>query len=133
LPGKHFDAHVYYVNPELDPKTRTMKVRLLVPNPDWLLKPNMFADVRIFAEPERKVLKIPREALIVTGRRQSVILDRGSGHFQPVDVVAGMRSGDEVEILSGLKEGDKVVVSGQFLIDSESNLQASFARFGAQQ
>jgi len=77
-------------------------------------------------------LKVPREALIVTGRRESVILDRGNGHFQPVDVVSGMRSGDEVEIKSGLKEGEKVVVSGQFLIDSEANLRASFARFGAE-
>lgn len=132
LPGKKFDAQVYYINPVLDPKTRTMKVRLLVSNSDWQLKPNMFADVRIFADPERGVLKIPREALIVTGKRESVILDRGDGKFQPVDVVAGMRSDDEVEILSGLKEGDTVVVSGQFLIDSEANLQASFARFGAE-
>ena len=131
LPGKKFNAQVYYVNPELDPKTRTMKVRLLVSNPDWQLKPNMFADVRISTDPERNVLKIPREALIVTGKREIVILERGDGRFQPVDVVAGMRSDDEVEILSGLHEGDKVVVSGQFLIDSEANLQASFARFGA--
>jgi len=130
LPGKKFDAQVYYVNPELDPRTRTMKVRLLVSNPDWDLKPNMFADVRIFTDPKRKVLTIPREALIETGKRSSVILDRGDGRFQPVDVVAGMRSDDQVEILSGLQEGDKVVVSGQFLIDSEANLQASFARFG---
>jgi len=132
LPGKKFDAQVYYVNPVLDPKTRTMKVRLLVSNSDWLLKPNMFADVRIFTDPKFDVLKIPREALIVTGKRESVILDRGNGKFQPVDVVAGMHTDDEVEILSGLKEGDKVVVSGQFLIDSEANLQASFARFGAE-
>ena len=75
-------------------------------------------------------MKIPREALIVTGERESVVLDRGDGRFEPVDVVSGMRSEDEVEILSGLKQGDKVVVSGQFLIDSEANLQASFARFG---
>jgi Cu(I)/Ag(I) efflux system membrane fusion protein len=130
LPGVRFTGQVNYVYPELDPKTRTLKVRLLVPNPDGLLKPNMFADVRIFGGPKRDLLKIPREALIVTGERESVILDRGDGKFQPVDVVSGMRSEDEVEILSGLKEGDKVVTSGQFLIDSEANLQASFARFG---
>jgi len=109
-----------------------MKVRLLVSNKDWQLKPNMFADVRIFTDPQRGVLKIPREALIVTGKRQSVIVARGDGRFQPVDVVTGMRNDDEVEILSGLKEGEQVVVSGQFLIDSEANLRASFARFGAE-
>lgn len=132
LPGQSFEGYVNYIYPELDPKARTLRVRLLVPNTSGLLKPNMFADVRILAGPKQNVLKIPREALIVTGKRESVILDRGDGRFQPVDVVAGMRSDDEVEILSGLKEGDKVVVSGQFLIDSEANLQASFARFGAQ-
>lgn len=130
LPGERFSGQVNYVYPELDAKTRTLKVRLLVPNPKGLLKPNMFADVRIFGGPKRDLLKIPREALIVTGERESVILDRGDGKFQPVDVVSGMRSEDEVEILSGLKQGDKVVTSGQFLIDSEANLQASFARFG---
>jgi len=132
LPGKKFNAQVYYVDPVLDPGTRTMKVRLLVSNKDWQLKPNMFADVRIFTDPQRGVLKIPREALIVTGKRQSVIVARGDGRFQPVDVVTGMRNDDEVEILSGLKEGEQVVVSGQFLIDSEANLRASFARFGAE-
>jgi len=132
FPGRKFRGQIYYIDPVLDPKTRTMKVRLLISNPNWELKPNMFADVRIITDPKQKVLKIPREALIETGKRSSVILDRGGGRFQPVDVVAGMRSGDQVEILSGLKEGDKVVVSGQFLIDSEANLQASFARFGAE-
>ena len=130
LPGQRFSGQVNYIYPELDPKTRTLKVRLLVPNSNGLLKPNMFADVRIYGGPKKDVLKIPREALIVTGKRESVILDRGDGRFQPVDVVSGMRSDDEVEILSGLKAGDKVVTSGQFLIDSEANLQASFARFG---
>jgi Cu(I)/Ag(I) efflux system membrane fusion protein len=130
FPGQRFSGQVNYIYPELDPKTRTLRVRLLVPNPDGLLKPNMFADVHIFGGPKRDLLKIPREALIVTGKRESVILDRGDGRFQPVDVVSGMRSENEVEILSGLKEGDTVVTSGQFLIDSEANLQASFARFG---
>jgi len=129
LPGQRFTGQLIYIYPELDPKTRTLKVRLLVPNPDQLLKPNMFAEVSIFGGPKKDLLKIPREALIVTGERESVILDLGNGKYQPVDVVAGMRSQSEVEILSGLKEGDNVVASGQFLIDSEANLQASFNRF----
>lgn len=132
LPGKRFDAQITYIYPELDAKTRTLKVRLLVPNPDLLLKPNMFAEVRIFGGPKKDVLKIPREALIVTGERESVILDRGNGKYQPVDVVSGMQSGGEVEILSGLKQGDRIIVSGQFLIDSEANLQASFRRLDSE-
>ncbi|MEJ2140913.1 MAG: efflux RND transporter periplasmic adaptor subunit [Gammaproteobacteria bacterium] len=130
LPGKQFDGQLTYIYPELDPKTRTMRIRLLVPNPDKLLKPNMFAEVRIFGGPKKNILSLPREALIVTGERESVVLDMGNGKYQPVDVVTGMHSQGKVEILSGLKESDQVVVSGQFLIDSEANLQASFSRMG---
>lgn len=132
LPGKRFEGQLTYIYPELDSRTRTLKVRLLVPNPDLLLKPNMFAEVRIYGGPKKDVLKIPREALIVTGERESVVKDLGDGKFQPVDVVSGMISGGEVEILSGLEPGDKIVASGQFLIDSEANLQASFSRMGEQ-
>lgn len=131
LPGKHFQGQLTYIYPELDPKTRTLRVRLLVPNPELLLKPNMFAEVRIFGGPKKNVVKIPREALIVTGERESVVKDLGDGRFQPVDVVTGMISGGEVEILSGLAPGDRIVASGQFLIDSEANLQASFSRMGS--
>lgn len=130
LPGKWFTGQVVYIYPELDPKTRTLRVRILVPNPEGLLKPNMFAEARIFGEPKKNLLKIPREALIVTGERESVILDLGEGKYQPVDVVTGLHSQGEVEVVSGLKEGDQVVASGQFLIDSEANLEASFDRFG---
>ena len=128
LPGKKWPARVNYVYPELDPQSRTLKVRLLVATPDGLLKPNMFAQVKIFTDPVNDVLLIPREALIVTGERQSVIRDLGEGRFQPVDVRTGLNSEGQVEILSGLQEGDKVVTSGQFLIDSEANLKASFLR-----
>lgn len=131
LPGKRFSGQVNYIYPELDAKTRTLKVRLLIPNPEELLKPNMFAEVRLYGGPKKDLLVIPREALIVTGARESVVLAKGEGRFQPVDVVAGMRSQGSVEILSGLKEGDEIVLSGQFLLDSEANLQASFQRFGA--
>lgn len=133
LPGKRFKGQVSYIYPKLDPKTRTLKVRLLIPNPDGLLKPNMFAEVRIFAGPKKNILTLPREALIVTGERESVVLDLGNGKYRPVDVVSGMQSRGEVEILSGLKQGDKIVTSGQFLIDSEANLQASFSRLNSEQ
>ena len=132
LPGKRFSAQITYIYPELDTRTRTLKIRLLVPNPEQLLKPNMFAEVHIKANPTKKVFTLPREALIITGERESVVLDLGDGRYQPIDVVTGMCSEGLVEILSGIKRGDSVVVSGQFLIDSEANLQASFNRLSSQ-
>ena len=131
LPGKRWKGIITYIYPELDPLTRTLKIRIRVPNYDSELKPNMFAKVEIFGGAKQQVLKISRQALIVTGERESVIVDQGNGKFKPVDVVSGMKSKGMVEILSGLKEGDQVVVSGQFLIDSEANLQASFNRLSA--
>jgi Cu(I)/Ag(I) efflux system membrane fusion protein len=130
-PGRQWEGKVDYLYPELDPKTRTLRVRLVFDNPDLLLRPNMFAEVVIYGGPKEDALKIPREALIVTGERESVVRALGDGRFQPVDVVTGMQRGDEVEILSGLKEGEEIVISGQFLIDSESSLQASFMRMAA--
>jgi membrane fusion protein, copper/silver efflux system len=127
-PGKKWKGVVDYLYPALDPKTRTLRVRLAFPNPDLVLKPNMFADVVIYGGPKKDVLEIPSEALIVTGERESVVTALGNGRFRPVDVVTGMQEGGEVEILSGLREGDEIVVSGEFLIDSESSLQASFMR-----
>jgi Cu(I)/Ag(I) efflux system membrane fusion protein len=127
-PGRIWEGVVDYIYPELDPQSRTLRVRLAFANPDAALKPNMFADVVILGGPQRDALHIPREALIVTGKRESVVKALGEGRFQPVDVVTGMKSAGEVEVLSGLAEGDQVVVSGQFLIDSEASLQASFLR-----
>jgi Cu(I)/Ag(I) efflux system membrane fusion protein len=129
-PGRAWEGRVEYIYPELDPKSRTLRVRLAFDNPDGLLKANMFADVVIYGGPKRDTLAVPAEAVIETGRRSSVVLALGEGRFQPVDVVTGMASNGMVEILSGLKAGDEVVVSGQFLIDSESSLQASFLRMG---
>ncbi len=127
-PGRTWEGTVDYLYPDLDPDTRTLRVRLVFPNPGLELKPNMFADVTIYGGPKRDILKIPRPALIVTGERETVIKALGDGRFQPVDVVTGMQRGGEVEVLSGLEAGDEIVVSGQFLIDSESSLQASFMR-----
>ncbi len=128
-PEKTWKGKVDYIYPELDPVTRTLKVRLRFANPERELKPNMFARVSIDGGQQHEVLKLPRQALIVTGQRQAVVLALGNGQFQPVEVRTGMQQNDEVEVLSGLKAGDEVVISGQFLIDSESNLQASFLRF----
>jgi Cu(I)/Ag(I) efflux system membrane fusion protein len=131
-PGRTWEGKVDYLYPELDQQTRTLRVRLVFDNPGLVLKPNMFANVVIYGGPKRDVLKVPAEALIVTGERTAVVKllesDDGGSRFQPVDVVTGMQRGGEVEILSGLDEGDRIVTSGQFLIDSESSLQASFMR-----
>lgn len=132
LPGRLWEGKVEYVYPNLEPQTRTLRVRLRFPNPGEVLKPNMFADVTIFAGPKDEVLSIPREALIRTGQEQRVILDLGGGRFAQRPVVSGMESGERVEILSGLKPGEKVVLSGQFLIDSEASLKASLKRLETQ-
>lgn len=131
LAGKTLRGRVDAIAPELDPRTHTVKVRIAVANPDYILRPNMYTQVTIFDNDSDDVLKIPREALIVTGDRSSVIKSLGDGKFTSVDVVAGLYSGGEVEIKSGLKEGDIIVTSGQFLIDSEANLRASFKRLRA--
>ncbi len=131
-PGKTWEGKVDYIYPELDMKSRTLRVRLEFPNPDMTLKPNMFAEVKIYGGPQRDTLLIPAEALIRTGERDTVVTSLGDGRFQPVDVVVGARSNGKVEILSGLNEGDEIVTSGQFLIDSESSLQASFQRMSGE-
>ena len=128
LPGKVWEGRVEYIYPSLDPKTRTLKVRLQFENPDEELKPNMYGHVSIYGGARKDILVIPREALIRTGLEQRVILALGEGRFTPRNVTAGMESGDWVEIISGIEEGDTVVTSGQFLIDSEASLKASLMR-----
>ncbi|MDX2164081.1 MAG: efflux RND transporter periplasmic adaptor subunit [Gammaproteobacteria bacterium] len=127
-PGQVWSGKVEYVYPELDPTTRTLKVRLRFDNPDNKLKPNMVVNVTLLAESKQNVLSIPKEAIIHDKQQDRVIIALGNGYFRVQPVVVGMESGNRVEILSGLKVGDNIVVSGQFLIDSESNLQASLKR-----
>ncbi len=128
MPGKTWEGKVEYVYPTLDPKTRSLEVRLHFDNPDELLKANMYANVKIFAKPKRKALSIPRESLIQTGDGDRVIVSLGDGKFKPVAVTTGIESNNRIEILDGLEEGDNVVISSQFLIDSESSLRASLMR-----
>ena len=127
-PGRKWEGKLDYVYPELDPESRTLKARLVFDNPDLLLKANMFAEVVIYGGPKRDVLVVPTESVIETGQRTSVVKVIGEGIFQPVDVVVGIQRNGRTEILSGIEEGDEIVTSGQFLIDSESSLQASFLR-----
>lgn len=131
IPGRKWEGKVDFIYPDLDPETRTLRVRLRFPNKDGLLKPNMFAEVVIYGGPRREVLAVPREAVIFSGEHSRVVKQLEEGEFQPVEVVTGMETDDAIEILSGLEAGETVVVSGQFLIDSESNLRASLQRFSA--
>ena len=130
LPGREWSGTVDYIYPTLDPRTRTLRVRLRFDNAEGVLKPNIFADVVIYGGPKRDVIAIPREAVIPTAGAARVVKVTEDSTFQPVEVALGMQSGDRVEVLSGLEPGERIVVSGQFLIDSESNLQASFRRMG---
>ncbi|HEV2613473.1 MAG TPA: efflux RND transporter periplasmic adaptor subunit [Gammaproteobacteria bacterium] len=127
-PGQVWKGKVEYVYPQVDPATRTLKVRLRFDNPDNNLKPNMVMNVALLADPKQNVLSIPKEAVIHDKQQDRVIVALGNGYFRVQPVVVGMESGSSVEILSGLKAGESIVISGQFLIDSESNLQASLKR-----
>ena len=128
LPGKKFEGVVEYIYPDLDEMTRALTVRLKFENFDEALKPNMFGNVSIYAGAKDNIIVIPREAVIRTGSDERVILAKEEGHFEPRQIVAGIESGDWIEVKSGLKEGEDVVVSGQFLIDSEASTKASFMR-----
>jgi Cu(I)/Ag(I) efflux system membrane fusion protein len=128
FPGKVWKGEVEYVYPEVDPTTRSLKVRFRFNNPDGILKPNMYASIDIFAEPKQNVLSIPLEALIQSSQGNHVIVKLGDGQFQSRAVNTGIESGNRIEIISGLKAGEIVVNSGQFLIDSETNLKAGLDR-----
>ncbi|MCW7752586.1 efflux RND transporter periplasmic adaptor subunit [Desulfobotulus sp. H1] len=126
--GGSLEGEVAFIYPALDPRTRALRVRLTFPNPDGRLKPGMFTRARILGEPREDILLIPSASLIRSGNSQRVIVDRGEGRFEALEVETGLITDDEVEILAGLSLGEKVVVSGQFLIDSESSLRGSFLR-----
>ena len=131
IPGKVWKGKVEYIYPSLDPKTRTLKVRLRFDNPGEALKPNMYANVKIFGGAKKNTIVIPLEGLIRTGREERVIINLGDGKFEARKVKAGIESGEFVEILEGVNEGDEIVTSGQFLIDSEASMRASLNRMSA--
>ncbi|MFO0757769.1 MAG: efflux RND transporter periplasmic adaptor subunit [Byssovorax sp.] len=125
-PDRVFEGTAVFLDPLLDPKTRTLKLRLELPNPDGDLKPDMFGDVTLESG-KRDALRIPDDAVIDSGTRKVVFVAVGSGKFQPREVVLGDSDGAYVEVVSGLSQGDRVVVRANFLIDSESRLRASLA------
>jgi Cu(I)/Ag(I) efflux system membrane fusion protein len=127
LPGKVFEGAVSLIYPEIQDQTRTARLRIELPNPDRLLMANMYAEVEIATGAAEPVVTVPDGAVIDTGTRQIVIVDKGEGRFEPRDVKIGMRGDGMREITEGIAEGDRVVVSANFLIDAESNLKAALS------
>lgn len=124
LRGEVFETTVDYIYPTLDEQSRTLRVRLKLENLDEVtLKPGMFATVRIYTRPVENALLVPPSAVIHSGVRDVLFVAKGNGQFEPRDVRLGVRSEDAYQVLEGVAEGDKVVVSGQFLLDSESQLK----------
>jgi len=123
LPGETFRGRVDFIYPMLSEDTRTVKVRVVLPNPKALLKPGMFVRVSL-AGKGREAISVPRSALIPTGERQIVFVEQSPGVFAPREVKTGLQGKDFVEILSGLSTGETVVTSANFLIDSESRIGA---------
>ena len=124
LPGRIFKGTVAYVYPYLQPKTRDLVIRLVFQNPEMELKPEMYADIRINTVLKGEGLMVPSEAVIRTGQRNVVFVSTGKGKFVPRDVILGPSlDHEQVQVLAGLAVGELVVTSGQFLLDSESNLK----------
>ena len=128
LPDQVFEGRVDYIYPEVDTVTRTVRVRSVLRNPGGRLRPGMVADVTVFGGAKREVLTVPSEAVIYTGARNVVIVAHGHGKFRALEVRTGMEAQGKTEVLQGLEAGQDVVVSGQFLIDSEASLSSALTR-----
>jgi hypothetical protein len=120
-PGESFKGRVTYIYPYLDEKTRTMKVRLEYANPGYKLKPEMYVNAEIKVQ-SGTALSVPEEAVMDSGMRKIVFVDKGNGHFEAKEVKVGARMDGFYQVLSGLKEGEKIAASSAFLLDSESRL-----------
>lgn len=127
LPGKVFKGRITYIYPFLSEETRTVKVRIEAPNPsgEIVLKPDMYATVKIKSPQVIKAIAVPDQAIIRSGERNIVVVSLGGGYFDPREVKLGVMAEGYVQILEGIKEGEHIVTSSQFLIDSESNLKAA--------
>jgi Cu(I)/Ag(I) efflux system membrane fusion protein len=131
FPGKSFEGTVEFIYPSLSPETRTARVRIVIPNPDAALRAAMYASVEIAVPAaDKPMLAVPTSAVIDSGARQVVLIDRGEGRFEPRPVRLGTQAGDWIEVIDGVKAGEKVVTSANFLIDAESNLRAALQGFG---
>ncbi|PKO59505.1 MAG: efflux RND transporter periplasmic adaptor subunit [Betaproteobacteria bacterium HGW-Betaproteobacteria-18] len=128
-PDKTFSGRVTYVYPTLTAETRTVPVRVELANPGRLLKPGMFAQVELPVASKGKVVTVPVSAVIDSGTRQIVLIEKAAGRFEPRQVKLGARSDTYVEVLDGVDDGEPVVVAANFLIDAESNLKAALGGF----
>ncbi len=126
FPGRVFMGRVSFIEPTVDPQSRTVKVRVDLPNPRGTLKPDMFVNARIFSKPVRGLM-VPASAILYTGNHNYAWVEIQPGEFERRDLQLGLRSGDNYQALSGLKEGEMVVSQGGFLVDSEAQLQESAA------
>ena len=129
LPGQTFTGTVALVYPHLNAQTRTARIRIEVPNPDEVLRPEMYVDAEIETGTPGAVLTVPESAVLDSGTRQAVLVDKGEGRFEPREVRLGRHGGGYVEITDGVSEGEAVVTSANFLIDAESNLKAALKGF----
>jgi Cu(I)/Ag(I) efflux system membrane fusion protein len=127
-PGEKFDGRVIALLPDVDPQTRTLAVRVAIDNAAEKLAPGMFVSLAFSAAEAQPQLVVPSEAVIMTGERNAVIVAREGGGFDVADVSVGAEAGGKTAILSGLKEGQSIVLSGQFLIDSEASLKSTVER-----
>jgi Cu(I)/Ag(I) efflux system membrane fusion protein len=129
LPGKPFKGTITYIYPYMSEETKTAKVRIEVRNTaSFKLKPDMFATVKIVSPLAVEAVVVPDQAIIRSGERNIAVIALGGGYFDPREVKLGVQSEGYVEVLDGIKEGEKIVVSSQFLIDSESNLKAAISQ-----
>jgi RND family efflux transporter MFP subunit len=130
FPGKVFKGRVAFVSPEVDPKTRTIKLRIELANPDHKIVPDMYANVELKLDYGKK-LSIPEEAVLDSGASQTVFVVKEGGYFEPRKITVGPRVDNRVIVLAGLKPGDKIVTSANFLIDSESQLKSAAGSMGS--
>jgi len=130
LPGTQWTGRIAYIYPTLDPDTRTVRIRVVVPNHDLRLKPGMYATIRIAGTARPDVLTVPRAAVLSTGERSIVFVRESSGQLAPREVSVGASTDDRIEVLRGLVAGETVVASATFLVDAESNLGKALGGMG---
>ncbi|HFQ5343673.1 TPA: efflux RND transporter periplasmic adaptor subunit [Vibrio vulnificus] len=128
LPGKAWQGEVDYVYPILDPKTRTLRMRLKFANPNGELKPNMFANITLQPVSDSEVLTVPKSSVIRSGGMTRVVLAEGEGKYRSARIETGREADDKVEVLQGLNQGDRIVTSAHFMLDSESSQSADLSR-----
>lgn len=127
-PGRIYNGQITFIHPVLNPRSRTVQVRLEFDNPELLLKPGMFANVTLYTDPQLNATVVPSEAIIRSGSREQVFIVRSPGKFEPREVTLGVSASGFTQILSGVQAGEEVVTSSQFLIDSESKLREATAK-----